>query len=136
MRLDGMAALPQDITEATVKTDVIAHEELATWLVGCRGPFGGAGGESEAFEEDVVKLVDELDPVARGVDTELREANWFRRASVAQTRAMGRFVTGTRLGLSALGNAAGSCGDTYDKADRAGHHSFDGVIGSLAEFGA
>lgn len=107
------------------RTVVEAHEEFATWLVGSRGPLGGAGGESEAFEQDVVQRMPAVESAARGVDTALQEGNWFRRASVAQMSAMTAFLTDTRQGMSALGNAAGYSGDTYDEADRASHNTFE-----------
>ncbi|MEO3744034.1 hypothetical protein [Plantactinospora sp. B5E13] len=117
--------------EDTVRTDTAAHDEFATWLVGGPGPLGGVGGESEAFEQDVVAYVEGLQELARGIDTELREANWFRGVSVAQTQAMAVFVTEARLGLSALGNAAGATGDTYQAADRESQQLFDAVAGDL-----
>jgi hypothetical protein len=120
-------------SDNTIQTDVAAHWEFASWLVGSRGALGGVGGFSEAFEQDVVEFVEKLQDVARGTNTKIEEANWFRRASMAQTAAMARFATGTRLGLSALGNAAGSTGDAYDKADRASQRSFDPALDILSE---
>ncbi|MEE6258870.1 hypothetical protein [Plantactinospora sonchi] len=128
---DPVLSSSAEYAEDTVRTDTAAHEEFATWLVGGPGPFGGVGGESEVFEQDVVGYVQELPELARGIDTELQEANWFRRVSVAQTQAMAVFVTEARLGLSALGNAAGATGDTYHAADRESQQLFDVVADDL-----
>jgi hypothetical protein len=127
--------IPESVESDTIKTVVEAHEDMATWLVGSRGPLGGAGGESEAFENDVVAFIDdELTNVARGSDTPLLEGNWFRRVSVTQTQVMGTFASDTRLGLSALGNAAGRAGDTYDQADRESQQALADAADTLGGF--
>jgi hypothetical protein len=131
---DRPAVVPDSTAEISIRTDPVAHEEFATWLVGSRGPLGGVGGESEAFEEQVVRLAESIEPIARGTDTQLREGNWFRRVSVAQTQAMVKFAQETRLGLSALGNAAGSIGDAYDKTDRQAARLFEAAADDLADF--
>jgi hypothetical protein len=117
-----------------IRTDPEAHEEFATWLVGSRGPLGGVGGESEAFEQEVVAFANSLEPIARGTNTELEEGNWFRSVSVAQTRALALFAQETRLGLSALGNAAGSMGDAYDRTDRQSARLFEPAAEDIALF--
>jgi hypothetical protein len=119
-----------------VKTVVAAHEAMATWLVGWRGPHGGAGGFAEAFDNEVVMPIgEELEGLARGIDTLLMEANWFRRVCVAQTRALGRFASDTRLSLAALGNAVGFAGDNIDRADRESRETLHAAASCIEVFG-